>query len=97
MHHARVAEHHERVAVGVRRAEVVEVDRVVAAEQRQLVLEGAVRQAVLVGGSWNTGIFCMLAAVFSCATISTVAGKNSLLPVWSPWVCVLMMCVTACR
>ena len=36
----------------------------------------------------------MFAAVFSCATISTLAGKNSLLPTWSPWVCVLMMWVT---
>ena len=35
----------------------------------------------------------MFASVFSCATISTVAGKNWLLPLWSPWVCVLMMWV----
>ena len=35
----------------------------------------------------------MFAAVFSCTTISTVAGKYWLLPVWSPWVWVLMMCV----
>ena len=35
----------------------------------------------------------MFVVVFSCATISTDAGKNSLLPVWSPWVWVLMMWV----
>ena len=36
----------------------------------------------------------MLALVFSCTTLSTLAPKNSLLPVWSPCVCVLMMVVT---
>jgi hypothetical protein len=36
----------------------------------------------------------MLALVFCCATISTVVPKNSLLPVWSAWVWVLMMRVT---
>ena len=36
----------------------------------------------------------MFADVFSCTTISTLAGKNSLLPTWSPCVCVLMMWVT---
>ena len=33
----------------------------------------------------------MFVLVFSCATISTLAPKKPLLPVWSPWVCVLMM------
>ena len=36
----------------------------------------------------------MLAAVFSCTTIWTLPGKNWLLPVWSPCVCVLTMWVT---
>ena len=35
----------------------------------------------------------MLTLVFSCVTISTEAGKNALLPVWSPCVWVLTMCV----
>ena len=35
----------------------------------------------------------MLVLVFSCATTSTFAPKNPLLPVWSPWVWVLMMVV----
>ncbi len=36
----------------------------------------------------------MLAFVFSCATIWTVSGKNPLLPLWSPCVCVLMIRTT---
>ena len=36
----------------------------------------------------------MLALVFSCTTLSTVAPKNSLLPVWSPWVWVLITVTT---
>ena len=32
----------------------------------------------------------MFALVFSCTTLSTVAPKNSLLPVWSPCVWVLI-------
>ncbi len=32
----------------------------------------------------------MFAFVFSCTTLSTEAPKNSLLPVWSPWLCVLI-------
>ena len=36
----------------------------------------------------------MFALVFSWATTSTEAGKNSLLPVWSPCVWVLMIVVT---
>ena len=50
VHDAGVAEHDEGVAVGVRRSEVIEVDRFVAAEQRHPVRVGAVRQAVLVRG-----------------------------------------------
>ena len=36
----------------------------------------------------------MLVETLAWATISTLAGKNSLLPTWSPWVWVLMMWVT---
>ena len=36
----------------------------------------------------------MFALVCSWTTLSTVVPKNSLLPVWSPCVCVLMMVVT---
>jgi hypothetical protein len=36
----------------------------------------------------------MLVLVFSWATTVTVAPKRSLLPVWSPCVCVLMIVVT---
>ena len=60
VHHLEVAEHHERVAVGVRRAEVVEVDRLVAVEHRQLVGVGLVGQRVLLGAPANCGIFAML-------------------------------------
>ena len=47
VHHAQVAEDHERIAVGVRAAEVVEIDRLGSGEQRHLVLEGLVGQPVL--------------------------------------------------
>ena len=41
----------------------------------------------------KASIFVMFALVFSCATTSTLPNA-SLLPVWSPWVCVVMMVVT---
>jgi hypothetical protein len=91
MHHARALEHDPGVAVRVGGPEVEQVHLLLALEERHLVLERLVRQPVLVRGSLNTSILAMLAAVFACVTISTDAGKNWLLPVWSPWVCVLMM------
>ena len=70
----------EGVAVGVAGAEVIQVDAVGAREQRQLVLERLVgRNCAL--SPLKASIFSMFALVFSCATISTDAGKNSLLPV----------------
>ena len=39
-------------------------------------------------------IFFMFAAVFSCTTMSTVAGNSTLPLTWSPCVCVLMIVVT---
>ena len=39
----------------------------------------------------NSSIFAMLALVFSWTMFSILAPKNSLLPVWSLCVCVLMM------
>ena len=49
VHRARVPEHHERIAAGVRGTVVVEIDRVLALENSHLVLERAVGKAVLVG------------------------------------------------
>ena len=49
VHHARVAEDDERIAVGVGGAEVKEIDRLVALEQGHLVLERLVGQTVLLG------------------------------------------------
>ena len=39
------------------------------------------------------GVSVMFVFVFTCTMDSTLAPKNSLLPVWSPCVCVLMMVV----
>src|SRR5204863_2457691 len=48
MHGAQCAEHDERVAVSVGRSEIIKVDGVGSAQQRHAVLEGLVRQGVLV-------------------------------------------------
>jgi hypothetical protein len=90
VHDADALEDDERVAVGMGGAEVAG-PLLLALEERHLVLEGAVGHSVLVGGFLEDGIFAILAAVLACVTISTDAGKNWLLPVWSPCVCVLMM------
>jgi hypothetical protein len=39
-------------------------------------------------------IFSMLTFVFSCVTMSTVAGNSTLPLTWSPWVWVLISVVT---
>ena len=49
MHRAQRAENNERIAIRMRGSEVKEVDRVGSFEERHLVFEGSVGQAVLVG------------------------------------------------
>src|SRR5436309_4302120 len=48
MHGAQCAEHDERIAIGVGRSEIIKVDGVGSAQQSHAVLEGLVRQRVLV-------------------------------------------------